>query len=88
MAKFTILKILHTNRFKFTKTYGNRDVICERNDLVRARANYLTQIKKKYRAEDRVIVYTDETWVNAGHTKDKQWHPPDKRRDRGLPHNR
>ena len=33
-------------------------------------------------------MYTDETWVNAGHTKDKQWHPPDKRRDRGLPHNR
>ena len=33
---------------------------------------YLRQIKKAREAQRR-LVYTDETWVNAGHCRTKQW---------------
>ena len=30
-------------------------------------------------------MYTDETWVNANHTAQYQWHPPDPTLDRNIP---
>ena len=44
----------------------------ERSDVVAQRINFLRQIKK-YRDEGRHIVYTDETYVNTGHTVSKSW---------------
>ena len=44
----------------------------ERWDVVAARHRYLRQIKK-YREEGWQIVYVDETWINANHTKSKRW---------------
>ena len=35
-----------------------------------------------------MIVYTDETWVNAGHTSGYQWHTPNSEYDRRLPTNK
>ena len=44
----------------------------ERSDIVAQRINFLRKIKC-FREEGRDIVYTDETYVNAGHTVSKCW---------------
>ena len=40
--------------------------------MVAARCKYLRKIKE-YRQEQRNIVFMDETWINAHHTKEKEW---------------
>ena len=44
----------------------------ERTDIVAHRINFLCQMKK-YRDGGWDIVYTDESYVNSGHTVDRCW---------------
>ena len=84
ISKFTLFKLLHELGFKYKKAGNNREVICERIDLVRARSEYLHKIREK-RKDGYSIIYTDETWVNASHTSGYQWCTPDARHNRKLP---
>jgi hypothetical protein len=51
---------------------GKRSILIERDDIIRWRHNYLRQLKR-YRREQRVIVFTDETWINVGQTVNMTW---------------
>ena len=45
-----------------------------RSDLITWRGSYLKRIKEVREKEpQREIVYTDETWLNAGHKVKKEW---------------
>lgn len=58
-------------------TYGRRvrtSVLLERPDLIVWRRKYLRSIRQ-FRREKRPIFYTDETFLNAGHTVNFAWQP-------------
>lgn len=57
--------------FTYSKR-GNRALLIEREDIISWRHRYLYQIKK-FRNEKRNIVYTDESWINAGTSVNKEW---------------
>lgn len=66
---YSILKLLD---FKFKKRCRN-SILIEKEEIVEWRRRYLRQIRT-YRSEGRKIYYTDETWINGGHTKSNVWH--------------
>lgn len=70
--KETLRLLLKEMGFSWKKCTNNRKILMERSDIVAQRINFLRRIKK-YREEGRPIVYTDETYVNAGHTVPKSW---------------
>ena len=47
-------------------------VLMERPDITEWRHRFLRAIRK-HRRDGRTIVYSDETWVNAGHVRNKTW---------------
>jgi hypothetical protein len=49
---------------------NRKSLLIERKDIITWRRRYLRAIKK-IRQERRPIFYLDETWLNAGHTKQK-----------------
>ncbi|KAH8038877.1 hypothetical protein HPB51_003899 [Rhipicephalus microplus] len=57
--------------FTFAKRKRNLALI-KRSDIIAWRRRYLRAIKK-FRGQGRCIIYLDETWVNAGHTKEYVW---------------
>ena len=67
----TVHKILKELGFVYTKAKRNSNLI-ERPDIIEWRHRYLRKIRK-HRADNRNLVYTDETWCNAGHTMPKKW---------------
>lgn len=64
-------KILLRIGFVYTSRKRN-SLLMERPDITEWRHKYLRAIKK-HRKEGRNIIYTDETWVNAGHVRNKAW---------------
>ena len=55
--------------------YKKRDTkryIYEQKNIIEQRHTYLYKIRE-YRRDNRPIIYTDETWVNAHHTKEYIW---------------
>ena len=75
-GKEHLRRIMHDIGFSWKKTQSNRDVLMERSDVVAARINYLRSMKK-YRDEERTIVYTDQTFVHSGHTTPRTWQSDD-----------
>lgn len=71
LKRTTLWKILKKLGFKWMKRSRN-SALMERQDIVLWRRRYLTSIRK-FRAEGRKVYYLDETWVNAGHTKQNIW---------------
>ena len=68
-------------------SYKKRDTKCyiyEQKHISEQRLTYLYKIQE-YRCENRPIIYTDETWVNADHTKDNVWVYGDGKGGRKLP---
>ncbi|XP_053406536.1 uncharacterized protein LOC123526897 [Mercenaria mercenaria] len=58
--------------FRFYKNgFGSR-LVKERQDIVCRRHEYLRKIKKA-RLDGDIIVYVDETWVNANHCMKGEW---------------
>lgn len=58
-------------------TYGRRvrkSVLLERPDLIVWRRKFLRSLRQ-FRREKRPIFYTDETFLNAGHTVNFAWQP-------------
>ncbi|CAH2101119.1 unnamed protein product [Euphydryas editha] len=71
LSKTSLRRIIRHLKFKYMKK-SRKSVLIDRGDIVLWRVRYLHQIKK-IREENRRISYTDETWVNAGHTVGKAW---------------
>ena len=71
MCITTLHKILKELGFIYSSRKRNA-VLIERPEIAEWRHRYLRKIKR-YREQKRNIVYTDETWVNAGHTTNKIW---------------
>ncbi|KAH7954897.1 hypothetical protein HPB49_022593 [Dermacentor silvarum] len=57
--------------FMFDKRKRNLALI-ERSDIIAWRRRYRRAIKE-FRRQGRCVIYLDETWVNAGHTKEYVW---------------
>ena len=59
--------------FKYKKRQREL-IVHERADLVARRESFMRRIQEIRKNEpDREIVYTDETWLNAGHRIKKEW---------------
>ncbi|KAH8037159.1 hypothetical protein HPB51_008841 [Rhipicephalus microplus] len=71
MSVRTMQRLLNDIGFSFRKQKRNCELL-ERDDIITWRRRYLRTIRQ-LRAQKRPIYYLDETWVNAGHTKDKVW---------------
>lgn len=71
MCITTLYKILKELGFIYSSRKRN-SILIERPEITEWRHRYLRQIKR-YREQKRNIVYTDETWVNEGHTTNKVW---------------
>lgn len=74
LPKFTRSSLYRLLR-KLGFVYSNRTrkaALIERDDIVLWRRKYLREIKK-IRKSGQKIYYTDETWINAGHTVSKVW---------------
>lgn len=67
----TVRNLMHDLGFVFKKR-RRCSMLMEREDIQQWRRKYLRDIKR-YRSEGREIYYTDETWVNFGHTKEYVW---------------
>lgn len=67
----TFYNLLKEMGFQYKKR-GRNSLLLEKEEIVVWRREYLRKIKK-FREENKKIYYLDETWVNAGHTKDKIW---------------
>ncbi|KAH8026668.1 hypothetical protein HPB51_023908 [Rhipicephalus microplus] len=70
-TKTTLWRLMKDIGFTFAKRKRNLALI-ERSDIIAWRRRYLRTIKK-FRGQGRCIIYLDETWVNAGHTKEYVW---------------
>lgn len=71
LRTWTIRRLLSDIGFVFEKRERN-SLMIERQDVLIWRQRYLRQIAE-YRQQHRKVFYTDETWVNAGHTVTKAW---------------
>ncbi|KAL1473068.1 hypothetical protein MTO96_038946 [Rhipicephalus appendiculatus] len=67
----TMQRMLNDLGFVFRKRKRN-SALLERDDIVTWRRKYLRTIREM-RRQQRPIYYLDETWVNAGHTKETVW---------------
>ncbi|XP_068912366.1 uncharacterized protein [Tenebrio molitor] len=72
ISRFKLYNVLHKLKFKHGKR-NRKSLLIERQDIITWRRRYLREIKK-IRQEGRPIFYLDETWLNAGHTKQKIWY--------------
>ncbi|KAJ4436153.1 hypothetical protein ANN_18783 [Periplaneta americana] len=67
----TLRRILKDMGFEFTRRKKN-SMLIDRDDIIAWRYRYLRAIRSR-RANNRNIVYTDETWINAECTTSKSW---------------
>ncbi|XP_044764539.1 uncharacterized protein LOC123321101 [Coccinella septempunctata] len=67
----TFYKLLKKMQFAFKKR-GRDSLLIDREEIIVWRRDYLRKIRK-YREQGRTIYYLDETWINAGHTKNTIW---------------
>lgn len=67
----SLQRVLSDLGFLYAKRNRSSHLI-ERDDIIIWRRKYLRQIKA-YRAQGFKIYYTDETWVNFGHTVMSAW---------------
>lgn len=70
-SKTTMRRLLLDIGFKYIKR-KRESLLIDREDIVAWRHRYLRSIRDE-RAKGKTIVYTDETWANAGHTKSRVW---------------
>ncbi|CAH2085192.1 unnamed protein product [Euphydryas editha] len=70
-SRSTTYKIMKKLNFKYMKR-SRKSILLDRPDLMLWRKQYLLKIKS-YRSQNRKIYYTDETWLNEGHTSNYVW---------------
>ena len=70
-GRFCLWRIIQEIGFTYKKRDSKR-YIYEQHNIIEQRHTYLQTIKK-LRRENKTIIYTDETWVNAHHTQEYIW---------------
>jgi len=58
--------------FKFTRSPNHYDVARKKQSIVKQRENFIKKMRE-YRANERTIFYTDETWANKNMTPRRIW---------------
>ena len=72
-GKTHLWRLLKKMGFGYEKR-GRQRIISERPEIIAWRERYLRRIRKIREADpERVIVYTDETWLDQGHRTRKEW---------------
>ena len=72
-GKTNLYNLLKKLGFRYQRR-GREGIVNERSDLITWRGSYLKRMKEVGENEpQREIVYTDETWLNAGHKVKKEW---------------
>ncbi|KAJ8909318.1 hypothetical protein NQ315_011666 [Exocentrus adspersus] len=71
MGKDTLAKTLKIMNFTYGKV-DRKSILIDRYEIVVWRMEFLRKIRM-FRNERKKIYYTDETWVNEGHTVKKVW---------------
>lgn len=71
-GKTTLRMILSDMGFKWRRTQNNRKLLCEKSDIREKRITYLRAIKR-FREENRPIIFLDETYVLSTHVKSLSW---------------
>jgi transposase len=71
LKRSTVFRIMKKLGFKYGKKC-RRSVLIEREEIQLWRRRYLRNVRMA-RRDGKKIYYTDETWVNAGHTLAKSW---------------
>lgn len=69
---WSVREILKSLGFTWRKITNDRKVIIERSDIREKRISYLRSIRK-YRDENRPIVYLDESYILSSHVAQKCW---------------
>lgn len=71
LSSSTMHRMLRNIGFRFKKWYRNA-LLIEATHVIQWRRKYMRQIRE-LRHQGRPIFYTDETWVNVGHTTNRVW---------------
>lgn len=71
-SRESIRKVMRKIGFRWIKTKSNRKLLMEKPDIQQKRLNYLRNLKR-YREENRPVVYMDETYIHSSHTHKKSW---------------
>lgn len=71
ISREVLIRTLRQMNIRYLKR-NRKSMLIERDEIVLWRRRYLEDIRK-YRAAGRKIYYTDETWLNEGHTVSKVW---------------
>lgn len=58
--------------FRWRQMKNNRKILMEKQDIRHLRIEFLRKMKK-YREEQRPIIYMDETYLHSSHTKKTAW---------------
>lgn len=68
----TLRRILKRLRFRWKKLDDNRALLIEQNHVREKRISFLRAIKR-YREQQRPIVYLDESYILSDHVSQKGW---------------
>lgn len=71
-SRETLRKEMHALGFRWKKTKSNRHILMEQHRIRQLRLDYLRKIKK-FRQENRTIVFTDETYVHSDYANERNW---------------
>ena len=71
LKRTTLYRLLNDIGFVYGKK-EKKALLIERDDIISWRHRYLAEIRKM-RNEGRNIVYSDESWINLGHTVGREW---------------
>lgn len=71
ISRRVLLRTLREMNFRYLKRKRNSTLI-EKEEIIIWRRKYLKEMAA-FRREGRKIYYTDETWLNEGHTVSKIW---------------
>lgn len=72
LQQTTLRSLLHEMGFQWKRCQSRRKILIEKPNIVAWRAKYLRAIKK-YRGDNKEIVYIDESWVDNNLTFKKCW---------------
>lgn len=71
-SRESLRKVIRKMGFRWRKTRTNRKLLMEKPDIQHMRLNFLRTMKR-YRNENRPIIYMDETYIHSCHTNQKSW---------------
>lgn len=71
-SRESLRHIMHKMGFRWRKTRTNRKLLMEKPEVQQLRTNFLRKMKR-FREENRPIVYMDETYIHSTHTHAYSW---------------